>query len=106
LGWGASRSRRFSGLKGGVYEAEADRLRVVEGMGARHATRSLVTTPEAARLVASFAPTASVTVIPEGIDLDEPSPHLRAGGTSVIAFNPCLERESEARAASQFCYQI
>src|SRR5262249_61615824 len=28
------------------------------------------------------------------------------GGTSVIAFNPCLERESEARAASQFCNEI
>ena len=104
--WWRERSRRFSGLKARVYEAEAERLRAVEVMGARHATRSLVTTPEAARLVASFAPTASVTVIPEGIDLDEPSPHLRAGGTSVIAFNPCLERESEARAATQFCNEI
>ena len=104
--WWRERSRRFSGLKARVYEAEAERLRAVEIMGARHATRCLVTTPEAARLVASFAPHASVTVIPEGIDLDEPSPHLRAGGTSVIAFNPCLDRESEARAATQFCNEI
>src|SRR5215470_15836116 len=41
--WWRERSRRFSGLKARVYEAEADRLRVVEVMGARHATRSLVT---------------------------------------------------------------
>jgi len=104
--WWRERSRRFSGLKARVYEAEAERLRAVEIMGARHATRCLVTTPEAARLVASFAPHASVTVIPEGIDLEESSPHFRAGGASVIAFNPCLERESEARAATQFCNEI
>src|SRR5262249_33688252 len=104
--WWRERSRRFSGLKARVYEAEAERLRAVEIMGARHATRCLVTTPEAAPLVASFAPHASVTVIPKGIDLEASSPHVRAGGASVIGFNPYLERESEARAATQFCNEI
>jgi glycosyltransferase involved in cell wall biosynthesis len=104
--WWRERSRRFSGLKAKVYEAEAERLRSVEILGARHATRCLVTTPHVAKLVTSFAPSASVTVVPEGVDLDEPSPHVRSGATPVIAFNPCLERDSEARAATQFCDEV
>jgi glycosyltransferase involved in cell wall biosynthesis len=104
--WWRERSRRFSGLKAKVYEAEAERLRSVEILGARHATRCLVTTPQVAKLVTSFAPSASVTVVPEGVDLDEPSPHVRSGAAPVIAFNPCLERDSEARAATQFCDEV
>jgi glycosyltransferase involved in cell wall biosynthesis len=104
--WWRERSRRFSGLKAKVYEAEAERLRAVEILGARHATRCLVTTSQVAKLVTSFAPSASVTVVPEGVDLDEPSPHVRSGAGPVIAFNPCLERDSEARAATQFCDEV
>jgi hypothetical protein len=102
--WWRERSRRFSGLKAKVYEAEAERLRAVEIMGARQATRCVVTTRQAAKIVASFAPSAPVAIIPEGVELDEPSP--RAGAAAVIAFNPCLERESEARAATQFCNEV
>ena len=104
--WWGDRSRRFSGLKARVYEAEAQRLRAVEIMGARHATRCLVNTPHAAKLVASFAPSASVTIIAEGMDLDEPSTVARSGAAPVIAFNPCLERDSEARAATEFCDEV
>jgi polysaccharide biosynthesis protein PslH len=101
--WWWERSRRFSGLKARVYEAEAERLRAIEIMGAHRATRCLVNTPHAAKLVTSFAPSASVTVIAEGMDLDEPSIVARSGAAPVIAFNPCLERDSEARAATEFC---
>jgi len=104
--WWRERARRFSGLKARVYEAEAERLRSVEIMGARQATRCLVTTPQAAKLVAAFAPSASVTVIPEGVDLDEPSAHVRSGAAPMIAFNPCLERDSEARVVAQFCDEV
>src|SRR6266850_3617909 len=47
--WWRERGRRFSGLKARVYEAEAERLRAVEIIGARYATRCLVSTPQAAR---------------------------------------------------------
>ena len=104
--WWRERSRRFSGLKAKVYETEAERLRTVEIMGARHATRCLVSTPQAAKLVTSFAPSAAVTVIAEGMDLDEPSTLPRAGAAHVIAFNPCLERDSDVRAATEFCDEV
>jgi len=104
--WWRERSRRFSGLKAKVYETEAERLRTVEIMGARHATRCLVSTEQAAKLVTSFAPSAAVSVIAEGMDLDEPSVLPRAGAAHVIAYNPCLERDSDARAATEFCHDV
>ena len=103
--WWRERSQRFSGLKARVYEAEAERLRSVEILGARHAARCLVTTPQAAKLVTAFAPAASITVISEGVDLDEPTPP-RAGAALAVAFNPCLERDSDARAAIAFCDEV
>ena len=104
--WWQDRSRRFSGLKAKVYEAEAERLRAVEILGARHATHCLVSTPQAAKLVNSFVPSASVTVIAEGVELDEPAPPARSGAAPVIAFNPCLERDSDARTATKFCDEV
>jgi glycosyltransferase involved in cell wall biosynthesis len=104
--WWRERSRRFSGLKARVYEAEAERLRAVEITGARHAARCVVTTPQAAKLVSSFGPSAPVTVIPEGMDLEETSSHARSGAAPTVAFNPCLERDGEARAATQFCHEV
>src|SRR5215813_6580948 len=103
--WWRERAQRFSGLKARVYEAEAERLRAVEILGARHAARCLVTTPQAAKLVTAFAPAATVTVIAEGVDLDEATPP-RAGAAPAIAFNPCLERDNEARAAIAFCDEV
>src|SRR5499427_6699162 len=103
--WWRERSQRFSGLKARVYEAEAERLRSVEILGARHAARCLVTTAQAAKLVTAFAPAASITVISEGVDLDEPTPP-RAGAAPAVAFNPCLERDSDARAAIAFCDEV
>jgi hypothetical protein len=104
--WWRERSRRFSGLKAKVYETEAERLRAVEIMGARHATHCLVSTPRAAKLLASFVPAAAVTVIADGVELDEPSALARSGAAPVIAFNPCLERDSDARAATAFCDEV
>jgi hypothetical protein len=104
--WWRERSRRFSGLKAKVYEVEAERLRAVEIMGARHAARCLVTTPQTAKLVTAFAPSANVTVISEGMEVDEPTTPPREGAGQVIAFNPCLERDSEARAATAFCDEV
>ena len=104
--WWQERSRRFSGLKARVYEAEAERLRAVEILAARQAAHCLVSTPKAAKLMNSFMSSASVTVIAEGVELDEPSPPARSGAAPVIAFNPCLERDSDARAAIKFCDEV
>ena len=103
--WWRDRAQRFSGLKARVYEAEAERLRAVEILGARHASHCLVTTAQAAKVVTAFAPAANVTVIADGIDLDEPTPP-RTGAAPAIAFNPCLERDSEARAAIAFSDEV
>jgi len=65
-----------------------------------------VSTPHAAKVVTSFAPSASVTVIADGLELDEPAPPARSGAAPVIAFNPCLERDSDARTASRFCDEV
>lgn len=104
--WWRERSRSFSGLKAKVYETEAERLRAVEIIGARHATHCLVSTPRAAKLLASFVPAAAVTVIADGVELDEPSALARSGAAPVIVFNPCLERDSDARAATAFCDEV
>jgi glycosyltransferase involved in cell wall biosynthesis len=79
------------------------RLREVEIMGARRATHCLVATPQAARTVASFAPWAAVSVIGDGVGADEPAVPTRIGGPHLIAFTPCLEGNSEAQAAAEFC---
>ena len=104
--WWLERSRRYSGLKAKVYQAEASRLRSVEIMGARYATRCLVATPQAAKLVAAFAPSTDVTVIAEGVDPDLPASPSRPGAPHTIAFNPCLGRDSEGRAAAEFCDEV
>ncbi len=104
--WWLERSRRFSGLKAKVYETEATRLRGVEIMGARHATHCLVATPQAAKLVAAFAPATDVTVIAEGVDPDLPASASRPGAPHTIAFNPCLGRDTEGRAAAEFCDEV
>jgi polysaccharide biosynthesis protein PslH len=104
--WWLERSQRYSGLKAKVYQAEANRLRSVEIMGARYATRCLVATPQAAKLVMAFAPSTEVTVIAEGMDPDLPAIASRPGAPHTIAFNPCLERDSEGRAAAEFCEEV
>jgi Glycosyl transferases group 1 len=101
--WWRERARRFSGVRARVNQAEASRLRDVEIMGARRATHCLVATPQAARTVASFAPWAAVSVVGDGVDADEPAVPTRIGGPHVIVFNPCLEGNSEAQAAAEFC---
>src|SRR3989441_3658965 len=101
--WWQDRAQRFSGFKTRVYQTEAMRLREVEIMGARRATHCLVATPQAARTVASFAPWAAVSVIGDGVGADEPAVPTRIGGPHLIAFTPCLEGNSEAQAAAEFC---
>jgi len=101
--WWRERAQRFSGVKARVYQAEASRLREVEIRGARRATHCLVATPQAARAVAAFAPWATVSVVGDGVDADEPAVPTRIGGPHMIAFNPCLEGDSEAEVAAEFC---
>ena len=104
--WWLGRSRRFSGLKAKVYETEAARLRNVEVIGAHRAIHCLVATPQAAQVVKSFAPRAVVTVIADGVDIDELAEAPRPGATNRIVFNPCLEHEGEALAAAEFCREV
>ena len=104
--WWQDRARQFSGFKTKIYRAEAMRLREVEIMGARRATHCLVATPQAARTVASFAPWAAVSVIGDGVTADEPAVPTRIGGPHLIAFTPCLEVNSEAQAAAEFCDSV
>jgi glycosyl transferase family 1 len=101
--WWWERAHRFSGFKARVYRSEAMRLRDVETMGARRATHCLAASPLVAKLVSSFAPWATVSVIGDGVDADEPAVPMRIGAPHVIAFNPCLEGDSEAMAAAEFC---
>ena len=104
--WWRDRARQFSGFKTKIYRAEAMRLREVEIMGARRATHCLVATPQAARTVASFAPWAAVSVIGDGVTADEPAVPTRIGGPHLIAFTPCLDGNSEAQAAAEFCDSV
>ncbi len=101
--WWRERAQRFSGVRARVYQTEAARLRDVEIMGAQRATHCLVATPQAARTVAAFAPWAAVSVVSDGVDADEPAVPTRIGEPHMIAFNPCLEGNSEAQVAVEFC---
>jgi hypothetical protein len=101
--WWRERAQRFSGVKARVYQAEASRLRDVEIRGARRATHCLVATPRAATTVASFAPWATVSLVGDSVNANEPAVPTRVGGPHMIAFNPCLEGNSEAQAAAEFC---
>jgi glycosyltransferase involved in cell wall biosynthesis len=104
--WWLERSRRFSGIKAKVYETEAARLRNVEILGAHRAIHCLVATQQAAQIVKSFAPRAAVTVIADGVDIDELAVPRRPDAAHRIVFNPCLEHEGEALAAAEFCREV
>ncbi len=101
--WWRERAQRFSGVRARVYQAEALRLRDVEIKGARRATHCLAATPQAARTVAAFAPWAAISVVGDGVDADEPAVPTRIGEPHMIAFNPCLDGNSEAEVAAEFC---
>src|SRR5207244_11322742 len=53
--------------------------------------------------VAAVAPWPAVSVVGDGVDAEGPAVPTRIDGPHVIAFNPCLEGNSEAQVAAEFC---
>lgn len=96
---GAFPARRF-------FRAEAMRLRIAEAAAARRAVRCVVETDEAGEVVRALAPTASVTVIPNGVDMEFFASSPRGGRTPLVVINAALNSEASIRGVVDFCRTI
>jgi hypothetical protein len=88
------------------FRAEAMRLRIAEAAAARRAAGCLVETDEAAGIVRSLAPTAPVTVIPNGVDVEFFASSPRAGRTPTVVINAALSNEAKVREVVDFCRKL
>jgi glycosyltransferase involved in cell wall biosynthesis len=91
---------------GRFFRTEAARLRAAETAAARRAARRIAESPEAARIVQSLAPGASIVVIPNGVDIDGETAASRAGGVPTVVFNASPSGEAEVRELVDFCRSI
>jgi glycosyltransferase involved in cell wall biosynthesis len=96
---GAFPARRF-------FRAEAARLRIAEASAARRAVRCVVETHEAGRVVGAWAPTASIAVIPNGVDVEFFGSSPRGGRTPLVVINSALDTEAGIREVVDFCRTI
>jgi glycosyltransferase involved in cell wall biosynthesis len=91
---------------GRFFRTEAARLRTAEISAARRAIRRIAESPEAARIVQSFAPAASIVVIPNGIDVDGEKAASRPGGLPTVVFNASPTAEADVKDLVEFCRAI
>jgi sugar transferase (PEP-CTERM/EpsH1 system associated) len=74
-----------------LYRLEGARLRACELAAARRADACVVATRAEAELLASFAPWAPTTVIPNGVDLEYFAPARRPADSSTIVFTGAMD---------------
>ena len=94
-----ARARSFPGAS--FYRTEGLRLRLAETQIARRAARCLVGSPQATRVLATFAPWAPATVIPNGVDSDYFTPVLRHPSTATAVCVSAIETDEDVDAADE-----
>jgi glycosyl transferase family 1 len=88
------------------FRTEAARLRIAEGDAARRATRCVAATPEAAQIVRTLAPAASVVVIRDGVDMDASDTRLRLGRVPTVVLNASARDDANLPETFAFCRAV
>ena len=104
--WWERRATGSARLKAGLYRAEAARVRDLEQAAARRATVSMVSSPQAAERIASFAPGVPVVVVPNGVDPERYPAGPHRATESVIAFTGSIEGAAGLAAATEICRAV
>jgi sugar transferase (PEP-CTERM/EpsH1 system associated) len=85
---------------------ELQRTRQFEGSILRHFDKTLVTSPEDQRMLQELAPTADISVIPNGVDLDYFRPSVDPREPATLVFSGKMSYHANATAVLHFVQQI
>jgi glycosyltransferase involved in cell wall biosynthesis len=88
------------------FQTEGIRLRAAEALAARRAAHCLVATAEAAQLVQAFKPAGPVTVMTDGVDVENFRSRPRRGGPLTVVLSTALGGASESHDALEFVRQV
>ena len=104
--WWMRQASRGSFPGARFFQTEGVRLRATEALAARRAAHCLVGSADAARLVQDLKPAGPVTVVPDGVDVENFRSRPRRGGPPTVALATALGGESESRDALEFVRQV
>jgi len=96
--------RGFPGAS--FYRTEGMRLRLAEAAIARRAARCLVGSPQGARVLATFAPWAPATAIPNGVDSEHFTPVLRLPSAPTALCVSAIETDGDVDTTAEFCRSV
>jgi sugar transferase (PEP-CTERM/EpsH1 system associated) len=82
----AEMARKESFPKSWIYAREARVLRTFEAAAARHASTTMVVTEKERQTMATIAPEASITIVPNGVDAARLRPPTPPAGEPVVVF--------------------
>lgn len=99
-----SQVRSFPGAS--FYRTEGMRLRLAETAVARRAARCLVGSPQSTRVLATFAPWAPATAIPNGVDAEHFTPVLRLPSSPTALCVSAIETDKDVEAVADFCRSV
>jgi len=100
--WWIRQASRGSFPGSRFFQTEGVRLRATEALAARRAAHCLVATPEAAKLVQGFKPTGPVTVVADGVDVENFRSRPRRGGPPTVVLATALGWAERRRATTRW----
>ena len=98
--------RQLGFARGWVYSLEGRRLRRHEREAARRAACALVATEAEAALLRELSPSADVSVVPNGVDLEYFTPSGKSGSAPTIVFTGAMDYFPNVDAVTWFCGSI
>lgn len=104
--WWMRQASRGSFPGSRFFQTEGIRLRATEALAARRAAHCLVATPQAAQLVQAFKPAGPVTIVADGVDVENVRSRPRRGGPPTVVLATALGGASESRDALEFVRQV
>jgi hypothetical protein len=88
------------------FRTEAARLRIAEGNAARRAIRCVAATTHAAQIVRALVPSAAVTLIRDGVDMDAGDIRLRLGRVPTVVLNASARDDANLQETFAFCRAV
>ena len=104
--WWMRQASRGSFPGSRFFQTEGIRLRATEALAARRAAHCLVATREAAQLVQALEPAGPVTVVTDGVDVENFRSRPRRGGPPTVVLSTALGGASESHDALEFVRQV
>ena len=104
--WWIRQASRGSFPGSRFFQTEGVRLRATEALAAQRAAHCLAATPEAAKLVRGFKPIGPVTVVADGVDVENFRSRPRRGSPLIVVLATALGGASESHDALEFIRQV